>query len=82
MAIHLTKLKSLLSPGESETSFIGKVENETGESFSLKKEQGGSPVAHANKTRKYLGSKGSKIVTYINSGNGKIFGTTTTAEGL
>lgn len=82
MAISDTKLKSLLNKGESESSFIGKVENETRESFTLKKEQSGSPVGNANVTRKYLGSKGSKIVTYINGGNGKIFGATTTAEGL
>ena len=37
MSIGISKLQSLLSKGESEHSFLGKVESETKESFSLKK---------------------------------------------
>lgn len=82
MAIALSKLQSLLSKGESEQSFLEKVASDTKESFSLKKEQSGSPVGGANLTRKYLGSKGSKIITYIDGKKETIFGTTTTAETL
>ena len=82
MSIGISKLQSLLSKGESEHSFLGKVESETKESFSLKKEQSGSPVGYANLNRKYVGSKGSKIVTYVDSKKGTIYGTTTTAEPL
>jgi hypothetical protein len=82
MAIGISKLQSLLSKGESEQFFLGKVESETKESFTLKKEQAGSPVGGANLTRKYLGSKGSKIVTYIDGKKGTVSGATTTAEGL
>ena len=82
MSIGISKLQSLLSKGESEQSFLEKVESELKESFTLKKEQAGSPVGGANLTRKYLGSKGYKLVTYIDGKKGTIFGTTTTAEGL
>jgi hypothetical protein len=82
VAISSSKLQSLLEKGEPEATFLGKVTKESGETLTLKKEQSGSPTGGANMTRKYLGSKGSKVVTHINSGSGKIFGTTTTAESL
>jgi len=82
MAISGSKLQSLLTKGEPEATFLGKVTNESGETFTLKKEESGSPTGGANLTRKYLGSKGSKIVTHLNSGSGKVFGVTTTAEPL
>lgn len=82
MAVSGTKLQSLLIKGEYEATFLGKVTGESGETFTLKKEQPGSPSGGANLTRKYLGSKGSKVVTHVNSGTGKVFGATTTAEPL
>ncbi|MBZ4193764.1 MAG: hypothetical protein LAE24_05575 [Candidatus Contendobacter sp.] len=82
MAISGSKLQSLLTKGEPEATFLGKVTKECGETFTLKKEQPGSSTGGANLTRKYIGSKGSKVVTHINNGSGKIFGVTTTAEPL
>ena len=82
MSIGISKLQSLLSKGESEQAFLGKVASETKETFILKKNQASSPVGYANMTKKYLGSKGSKIVTYVDEKKGTIFGVTTTAESL
>lgn len=82
MAISTSTLQSFLVKGELEASFIGKVSQATGEKFTLRKEQSGSPVAYSNFTRKYAGSKGSKIVTFIDARADKIYGATTTAEGL
>ena len=82
MAIGLTKLRSLLKKGELESLFLERVIAETGESFSLREEVNGSSVAYANLTRKYLGSKGSKIVTSVDARKNTVHGVTTTAEAL
>lgn len=82
MSLTLGQIKAQFDAGESEGAFLGKLQSFSKENFTLAKEQNGSPVANANITRKYRGSKGSKVVTYVNSRTGKVLGVATTAEGL
>ncbi len=82
MPLTLTQIKSHFKAGEPESEFLTKLQVSAKETFVLKKEDGGSPVAYANITRKYLGSKGSKLVTYIEKRTNKVHGVATTAESL
>lgn len=82
MSLTLSQIKAAFESGESEGSLLGKLQSLSKEHFTLSKEQNGSPVPNANGTRKYLGSKGSKVVTYVNLRTGKVFGVATTSEGL
>ena len=82
MALTHSQIKSQLEPGESESALLSKLQAISKETFTLRKERGGSPTAHASMTRKYLGSKGSKVVTHVDPRSGKVFEVTTTDEGL
>lgn len=82
MPLSLTQIKSQFEPGESEGALLGKLQAISKEAFMLRKEQNGSPTPRASMTRKYLGSKGSKVVTHIDPRSGKVYGVTTTAESL
>jgi hypothetical protein len=82
MSLTLTQIKSHFKAGEAEPAFLTKLQASSKETFALKKEDGGSPVAYADTTKKYLGSKGSKLVTYIDKRTNKIHGVATTAESL
>lgn len=82
MPLTLNQIKAHFKSGEAESDFLSKLQAASKEAFVLKIEVGGSPAAYANMTRKYLGSKGSKIVTYIDKRSSKIHGVATTAETL
>lgn len=64
MSLTLNQIKSHFNSGDAESDFLTRLQASVKETFVLKKEEGGSSVAYANTTRKYLGSKGTKLVTY------------------
>lgn len=82
MPLTLNQIKTHFKSGEAESDFLSKLQAASKETFVLKIEAVGSPVAYANITKKYLGSKGSKVVTYIDKRTSKIHGVATTAEAL
>ena len=82
MTLSLTQIKSQFETGENECALLGKLQAISKETFEMRKEQNGSPSAHASMTRKYLGSKGSKIVLHVDPRSGKVYGVSTTAESL
>ncbi len=82
MPLTLTQIKDQFDAGESEGALLGKLQAISKETFEMRKEQNGSPTARASMTRKYLGSKGSKVVLHVDPKSGKVYGVTTTAESL
>lgn len=82
MPLTLALIQAQFNAGESEGSLLGKLQAISKETFEMRKEQNGSPTARASMTRKYLGSKGSKVVLHVDPKSGKVYGVTTTAENL
>jgi hypothetical protein len=82
MALSLSQIKDQFEVGESEGALLGKLQAISKETFALRKDQSGSAIPRATHTRKYLGSKGSKVVLHVDPRSGKVYGVATTAESL
>jgi hypothetical protein len=82
MPLTLALIQAQFNAGESEGALLSKLQTISKETFEMRKEQNGSPTARASMTRKYLGSKGSKVVLHVDPKSGKVYGVATTAEGL
>ena len=74
MPLTLALIQAQFNAGESEGALLGKLQTISKETFEMRKEQNGSPTARASMTRKYLGSKGSKVACMLTQKREGIWG--------